>query len=186
MVSFWPWRSRHERIKDLKAPELAETATTILQKFGRNTRSARLIYRALELDPYQPQALLMMSELFRGKSIGARPKGDEIFAGIIIEYAVGFKSPISLENKRFFDKAREEILKSWGFVKPVGNEFDVDHLGYMAYINELMGQVGSVNNGFQTARRKLGIQAGIIHPATGKPTRVYKEWLSSNASTPQH
>ena len=76
MVSLWPWRSQHKRIQDLTASELSSAALSILHQLGKNTRSLRLIYRALELDPYYPQALLLMSELYRGKIKGVRPQGD--------------------------------------------------------------------------------------------------------------
>jgi hypothetical protein len=167
---------------DLKAPELAEAATTTLQKLGRNALSARLIYRSLELDPYQSQALLMLSEFYRGKT---RPVGDEIFAGIIIEYAIDPKSSLSTEQKRLFDKARIEIMNLWGFVTPRAGEFDIDFLGYMSFISELAGRVGSVSNGFRTALAKLGVHAGILDPAKGGATSTYKDWLRSDAAALQ-
>jgi hypothetical protein len=182
----WPWQSSGHRIKDLKAPDLAEAATIVLQKLGRNALSGRLIYRALELDAHQPQALLMLSEFYRGKSKAQRPTGDEIFSGIVIEYAVDAKSPLSVEQRRLFDKARIEVMKLWGFVTPRGAEFDIDYLGYMTYINELTGQVGSVLKGYQTALTKLGAYAGIFDLAKGRLTPTYGKWLHCDAATLAH
>lgn len=181
-MSIWPWKSGGHRIKDLKAPELAEAARAMLQKLGRNALSSRLIYRALDLDPYQPQALLMLSEFYRGKVLTGKPEGDEMFSGILIEYAMDPKSNLSSDQKRMLEKARIEVMNLWGFVKPRGEEFDVDYLGYMTCVNELTAQVRSMTNGFRTALAKLGVQAGILDPAKGLPTSAYQEWLRSDAA----
>lgn len=181
-MSIWPWSSGGHRIKDLKAPELAEAATVTLQRLGRNALSARLIYRALELDPYQPQALLMLSEFYRGKS---QPVGDEIFAGIIVEYAIDPKSPLSAEQKRLFDRPRIEVMNLWGFVKARAGDFDVDYLGYMSFLSELSMRVGSPANGFKIALAKLGVHAGILDAAKGAAAPAYKEWLNSDAAALQ-
>src|SRR5882672_10532215 len=157
MISFWPFRSGTGRVQDVTADQLAEASIKSLQKTGRNLVSLRLLYRALEKDPHQPKALLIMSELFRSQKKGARPTGDEIFSGLIIEYAVDGKSPLSADNKRLFDKARLDIMTQWGFVTARGEETDVDHLGYMAYINELMSSIHTVANGFKMALAKLGV-----------------------------
>jgi len=183
MVSLWPFGSRPARILDIKAPQLADAALTSIQTSGRTNYALRLIYRTLELDPFHPHALLVLSELFRGKAKSTRPIGDEIFAGIIIEYAMGQKSTVSVEQKRHFDKARAELMVQWGFTTKQGGEVDIDHLGYMSYINELMGKVHSVTNGFKTAHTKLGVRAGVIDPDKDTPNRAYQEWLHSDAST---
>ena len=93
------------------------------------------------------------------------------------------KNPLSVEYRRMFDKVRLEIMSQWGFVKTRGTEMDVDHLGYMTFINGLMGQVKSVSNGFKLALNKLGMQAGAIDAAKGVPTRAYQEWLHADASS---
>jgi len=183
MISFWPFRSGTARVQDVSADQLAEASIKSLQKTGRNHVSLRLLYRALEKDPYQPKALLIMSELYRSQKKGSRPSGDEIFSGIIIEYAMDGKSPIAADNKRLFDKARLDIMTQWGFVTSRGAETDVDHLGYMTYINELMSGIHSVANGFKIALTKLGVQVGALDLAKGHPTRAYQDWLHSDAST---
>jgi hypothetical protein len=183
MVSFWPFGSRVAQIRDIKAPQLAASVLLSLQKTGRSAYALRILYRTLELDPYNPHALLVLSELYRSKTKGVRPTGDEIFAGIILEYGMDRKSTVPAEMKPLFDKARVEIMSQWGFVTSRGGEAEVDHLGYMAYINELMGKVHSVANGFKIAHTKVGIQAGALDPAKGTPTKSYEEWLHAEAST---
>src|SRR5262249_27519439 len=85
MVSFWPFKSSGKgRIQDLQAPRVAEAALKSFQKAGRSSLSLRLLYRTLELDPFNAQGLLILSELYRGRQKGVRPSGDEIFAGIIL------------------------------------------------------------------------------------------------------
>jgi hypothetical protein len=183
VIPLWPFHTGGGRIKDLKAPQVAQATMTALQKGGRTPYSLRLLYRTLEVDPFHPEALLILSELYRGKSKTGPPTGDEIFSGIIIEYAMDRKHPLSPEHRRIFDKARLEIMTEWGFARPRASEMDVDHLGYMAFINGTMGKVKSVANGFKLALNKVGVQAGIIDPAKGVPNRAYQEWLSSDAST---
>jgi hypothetical protein len=168
-------------MEDLKAPQLAEAAVKSIETSGRTAYALRFIYRVLELDPFQPQALLVLSDFFRGKRTDARPIGDEIYSGIIIEYAMDRKSTITPDQKRSFDKARIEIMKQWGFVTARGGETDIDHLGYMGYINELMGKVRSVTNGFKMALSILGVQVGVLDPSNGLPTREYRLWLKSPA-----
>ena len=82
MISLWPFHTRGGRIQDVKAPQMAQAAMTALQKSGRNTSSLRLLYRTLEMDPFHPQALLILSELYRGTSKNGPPTGDEILSGI--------------------------------------------------------------------------------------------------------
>ncbi len=153
------------------------------QKLGRSSLSFRLLYRTLELDPFNTHALLVLSELHRGKKKGERPTGDEIFAGIIIEYAMDPKSTVPALERRHFDKARLDVMALWGFVTPRGTEFDTDHLGYMNYINEQMSKVHSVANGFRIAMAKMGVQAGILDPSKGALTKTYLDWLRADAST---
>ena len=154
-----------------------------LQTLGRNHTAFRLLYRTLELDPFHPTSLLILSELYRGHKKGARPTGDEILSGIIIEYAMDPKTAMPAQQRPRFEKARLEVMALWGFVTPRGGETDVDHLGYMTYINELMGKVRSVANGFKIALTKLGVQAGALDPAKGSLTSTYQEWLRSDAKT---
>ena len=167
----------------MHAAQMAEAALKSLQNSGRTPLSLRLVYRTLELDPFNAQGLLILSELYRSRKKGVRPIGDEILAGIVIEYAMGPKSTVPADKKRLFDKERLDIMTSWGFITPRGTEFDVDHLGYMTYINDLMVQVHSVSNGFRVAMVKLGVQAGILDPAKGVLTRSYQEWLKSADTT---
>jgi hypothetical protein len=183
MISLWPFRKEGGRIQDVKAPQMAEATMKSLQKLGRNNIALRMLYRTLELDPCHPNGLLVLSELFRGKEKGVRPKGDEIFSGIIIEYAMDPKTLMPADQKPRFEKARLEVMTLWGYVTPRGGETDVDHLGYMTHINELMGQVRSVANGFKMALAKLGVQAGAYDPVKGAPTHTYQEWLHSDTST---
>jgi hypothetical protein len=182
MVSLWPFGSRVARIQDIKAPQLAEAALKSLQKTGRTGYALRLIYRTLELDPYHPHALLVLIELYRNKAKSGRPTGDEIYAGIILEYAMDRKSTVPADLRPHFDKTRVEIMTQWGFVSSRSGEAEIDHLGYMTYINELMAKVHSVSNGFKMALTQMGIQAGIVDPVKGTPTRAYQEWLHSDAS----
>jgi hypothetical protein len=179
----WPWQSGGHRIKDLKSHELMEVATSVMQKVGRNALSVRLVYRVLELDSFQPQALLILVDYFTNKTKVGRPTGDEAYAGMIIEHAFNPKSPLTVEQKRVFDKARGEVMKAWGFVAIGGQESDSDYLGYMSFVNDLVTRMGSLSGAIKAAMTKLGVQAGILDPVKGTPNRVYQEWLNADTST---
>jgi hypothetical protein len=181
MISLWPFH-HGGRVMDLKAPQIAEAALKSFQQMGRAPASLRLLYRTLELDSYHPNALLLMIEIFHGHQKGTRPKGDEIYSGIILEYAMDAKNPLPHEKKALFDKTRLEIMTAWGFVTNRAGEAEVDHLGYMGYISDLLHTTHSVTNAFGEARKKLGIQAGVVDRDKGTPTHSYQQWLHSDAS----
>jgi hypothetical protein len=168
---------------DVPASKMSQAALKALKAQGRAPNALRPLYRTLEVEPNNPQGLLVLSELFRGRPNGNRPSGEDIYSGIIIEYAMDPKTFLPVTYKPIFERERTVIMAAWGFASQRGTEVDLDHIGYMTYINSLMSQVGSVYKGFSAALKKLGVQAGAIESATGKHTRVYDEWLkSSNAN----
>lgn len=181
----WPFGSRTDRMMDVPASKMSQAALKALQISGREPRALRLLYRTLEIEPNNPQGLLILSELYRGQHNGTRPTGDDILSGVIIEYAMDHKTLLPATHKPAFEKARTAVMTAWGFADHRGNEVDLDHIGYMTYINDLMRQVGSVSRGFLMALTKVGIQAGAVDAATAKKTRSYEEWLKSSNSTLQ-
>lgn len=183
MVSLWPFGSRTDRMMDVPASRMVQAALKALKSQGRAPNALRLLYRTLEVEANNPQALLILSELFRGRPNGGRPSGDDIYSGIIIEYAMDPKTFLPVTYKPIFERERTVIMAAWGFATQRGTEIDLDHIGYMTYINGLMSKVGSVYKGFMSAFTKLGVQAGAIEQSTAKRTRVYEDWLkSSNAN----
>src|SRR4051812_18806067 len=53
------------RIRYVSADEAASCANRAFRRAGRNVASAQLLYRALELNSRQPEALLVLSDFFR-------------------------------------------------------------------------------------------------------------------------
>ncbi len=168
---------------DVPASQMAQAALKAIQTQGRTAEALRLLYRTLEVEANNPQGLLILSEIFRGRSTGGRPTGDDYFSGIIIEYAMDPKTFLPATHKPAFEKERTKIMTMWGFAVTRGTETELDHIAYMTYINELMSKVGSVVRGFLMARTNLGVQAGALDVTTGKHTRQYEEWLKSSNST---
>lgn len=182
-MGLWPFGTRNDRMMDVPAARMATAALKSIQASGRDPRALRYLYRTLEIEPNNAQALIILSELFRGATHGAKPTGDAIFSGIVLEYAMDPKTLLAPTHKPAFDKARTAIMTAWGFGKTRGTEVDLDHIAYMQYIHELMGTVGSVSRGFLMALTKIGVQAGCVDGATGKTTRSYDEWLRSPNNT---
>ena len=109
--------------------------------------------------------------------------GDAYVAGGKVIVEIDSVNSSKQQLSTYFDKARVEVMSLWGFITPRAGEFDMDYLGYMSFVSELAGQVGSVSTGFRTALAKLGVHAGILDLAKGSPAPAYQEWLRSDAAT---
>ncbi len=184
MVSFWPFQTRTDRVKDVAAANISQAAIKLLQKDGRTPSAMRLLYRTLELDPANPQALLMLAENFRRAQSTPKPTNDEALAGLVIEFALDPKTPLPPASKPGFEQARSSIMTAWGFAMPHGKDVELDHIGYMQHISQQLSKFGgSVQKGFLSALAMVGVKAGVIDPKNGSHTRTYEEWLNSSSST---
>jgi hypothetical protein len=191
-----PWHKEAGRhIGDLSAQELAGIATGVLQSTGRSMLAARVVYRAIEVNPYQVEAIARLSDLFRGRTIGARPEGDEALAGLVLEFGLDPESRMNKDQLVYLAAQRFDIQVLWGFAKPYADikvnlmpgspkdplKFEVQELDYLSFIMELEAHYGSPSSAFSLARVKAGIMGGFAN-AKGKPLPIYREWLQSDAS----
>ena len=95
-------------IKELNASQLARHAFNVFLFSGRHVTGAKLIYRALALDPRNAEALRCLSDLLDAE-------GTEVFSAVVLEYALDEGTGISGEGRDVLDNLRFLAIWSWGF-----------------------------------------------------------------------
>ena len=176
---------------------------------GRTVFSARLIYQALVMDPYHIEVLLRLSDYLREDAPGRIPTGHGWLAGMVIEYALIFHTPMTEEHRKILNAARLKIMWLWGFAKHPGSgkqlpmadfhskrKFDLAESDYMDFMSRLLADVGgSFQGAFQIAHTRIGMLAGLLEVRDKKmipsqtfwfardvkPTPAYEKWLNSSA-----
>jgi hypothetical protein len=167
-------------IAQLTADQLAQHAFNIFVRQGRHRLGARLIYRALELDPRNASALRCLSDLFDHK--GTKP-----FSAVALEYALHPSTAIAgdardvLDNLLFFGKW------SWGFSRHKTGQtalgpddfkdrtaFRVDERKYKDYLINVLKPAKSLGNAFRSAHVLCGLIGGVVeHHSKGDKVRIY-------------
>lgn len=183
------------------APQLARHACNVFLFWGRHQAGARLIYRALALDPHQAAALRCLSDLLD-------VEGTEVFAGVVLEYALEASTGLTDEERQELDDLRFFSKWTWGFARHQSGEphlaqeafadrsaFAVDEERYTAFLNQMLARAGSLAQGFQSALTLCGVLAGfvvhtergdqvgigeLLHPERLQLTATYDEWLRSS------
>lgn len=187
------------RIADLNADQLAHHALNIFIAQGRHVEGARVIYRALQLDPHHPGALRCLSDFLAHQ-------GTEPFAAVTLEHALSGAFPLDDDARRMLDDLRFLDIWSWGFSRHASGEanlsgeafknredFVFDGPAYAAFLNTVTEPAGSLQGAFQAAVRICGLMSGLLrHPQKDNPafddvlrsstlieTEAYPAWLAS-------
>jgi hypothetical protein len=178
------------RLRELDADALARHAWNLFLYQGRTQLGARLIYRALELEPDHPVALRSLSDFLD-------QPGTEVLAAAVLEHAMATVPSPAFEELLF--RARWW----WGFaahdsgstsLNPQDFEdrgrFTLDEPRYRAFLAD----VGPVDSASRAAWRMVGVVSGMIRhrqkgeevgladlhdPAVLEPTAEYEQWLDS-------
>jgi hypothetical protein len=189
------------RIVDLTAAQLARHAFNVFLFEGRHLVGARLIYHALLLEPYEPDALRCLSDILDND-------GTEALSAVVLEYALAPESPISAVAREELDDLRFVAKWGWSFSKhkegltAVGwehlhdrSQFIVDEEGYQALVESYASYAGSLEKAFQGAHTLSGVMGGllthkelgaksgmedIIYPERFERTPLYDDWLQSD------
>ncbi|HAF45803.1 MAG: hypothetical protein A2100_03515 [Sideroxydans sp. GWF2_59_14] len=187
-------------IEHLNASQLARHAFNVFLFSGRHQTGARLIYRALELQPHNAEALRCLSDLLDSN-------GTEVFSGVVLEYALSEEPQFSVEERQTLDDLRFLAKWSWGFSSHTsGNPhlaqdafadrsaFLVDDSRYQQFLDQILTRTGSLEGGFKAAHTLCGAMAGFLqhgelggkagvveslHPEQFQKTEVYSQWLQS-------
>jgi hypothetical protein len=185
-------------IGQLTAQQLARHAFNVFLFSGRHQTGARLIYRALELDPRDAQALRCLSDLLDAD-------GTHVFSGTVLEYALSETTGIAGDEREVLDSLRFLAKWSWGFSRHKSGEshlaqeafadrsmFIVDEERYKEFLAQLIGSAGSLQKAFESAHALCGAMAGFLlhrehggtagleeslHPERFVRTDAYSQWL---------
>lgn len=189
------------RIKDLDASPLARHAFNVFMFSGRQQQGARLIYRALEIDPHNAEALRCLSDLLDAE-------GTEVFSAVVLEYALSDAVGIQGAERKTLDDLLFLAKWSWGFSRHSSGEpylkqedfadrlaFVIDEEGYASFLQSLLEPCGSLQNGFKAAQTLCGTMAEflvheqldeeteiteIVHPERFHLTIAHAVWLESS------
>jgi hypothetical protein len=188
-------------IGQLTAQQLARHAFNVFLFSGRHRTGARLIYRALELDSGNAQALRCLSDLLDAD-------GTHVFSGVVLEYALSETAEISGDDRADLDNLRFLAKWSWGFSLHKSGEphlaqeafadrssFVVDEERYKDFLAQLIGPAGSLQKGYKAAHTLCGAMAGFllhregggnagleesVHPERFVRTDEYSQWLQGS------
>jgi hypothetical protein len=191
------------QIRELSAAQLARHATNVFLFAGRHRTGARLIFRALELEPYQPQALRGLSDLLDRE-------GTEQLSAAVLEYALAQGSPISADEKKELDDLLFLAKWTWKFSRheegATGiawedladrSKFIVDDQRYDEFLGQIVTEAGSIESAFRSAHTLIGVMGGllehrelgsnapldeVLHPEKFRVTTEYEEWLLSDTA----
>ncbi len=164
------------RIADLSADQLAHHALNIFIAQGRHVEGARVIYRALQLDPHHPGALRCLSDFLAHE-------GTEPFAAATLEHALSGAVPLADDARRMLDDLRFLDIWSWGFSRHVSGEAHLivfDGPAYAAFLNTVTEPAGSLQGAFQAAVRICGLMSGLLRHAE-KDNPAFDDVLGSSA-----
>ncbi len=185
---------------ELNAAQLANHALNIFIAEGRHIEGARVIYRALQLDPHQPDALRSLSD-FHANS------GTEAFSAATMEYTLSGAIELDPEERQKLEALHFLDIWTWGFARHNSGEaqlgaeafknrgdFEVDHAAYAAFLGTIVEPAGSLQAAFEAAHRLSGLMAGFLqHGGKDDPdlddvlrgegfveTAEYPHWLQSS------
>lgn len=189
-------------IANLNASQLARHAFNVFLFCGRHQTGACLIYRSLELEPQNPEALRCLSDLLDSN-------GTEAFSAVVLEYALREVPHLSDETRKTLDNLLFLAKWSWGFSRHNSGDphlaqdafadrsaFSVDDSGYREFIGQIIDRTGSLTGGFRAAHALCGVMARFLqHCEPGKDagveellnperflkTEAYDPWLRSSA-----
>ena len=188
-------------IEQLNAAQLGRHAFNVFLFLGRHRTGARLIYRALELDPHNAEALRCLSDLLDAE-------GTEVFSGVVLEYALAESTGLSQKECETLDDLRFLAKWSWGFSRHKSGEphlsqeafsdrsqFVVDEERYKEFLAQVVEPAGSLTRAFESAHTLCGAMAGFLvhdgaagkagieeslHPERFEKTTAYEEWCRTS------
>ena len=187
-----------QTIGQLNAEQLAHHASNVFLLHGRNQTGAKLIYRALELDPCNAVAIRCLSDFFD-------TKGMEIFSAVVLEHALTNCTKINKEDRKELDHLRFFAKWTWAFSRHKSGETDlgyeafadqsefvVDEKRYKEFLDQIIDRTGSLENAFKSAHTLCGVSAELltpekpdiritdcIRPEQCERAKEYDDWLQS-------
>jgi hypothetical protein len=199
-----PWQRKFRLIRDLNAPELMRHAQDVFSYAGWTQTTIRLLYRAIELDPYNTPAIQMVIGFFGSGVLGLSREDGLAYSAAVLEYALGARSPIQGESRTLLLGMRVTLMARQGFVRYHGEivnevqpgdqkDYEIDEPGYVAYLAGPIQRCGGKIPLFKLVHAILGLHSGLlvshqpkgeafvrIHPEHCAYSQEYKRWLLSD------
>jgi hypothetical protein len=179
------------RISDLNSAQLARHAFNVfLFAGGRHATGGKLIYRALQLDPRNAEAIRCLSDFMFGD-------GTEVFSAVALEYGLSEQLNLTTAERKVLDDLLFISKWTWKFAKhKSGNPtlrqedfadrsaFEVDEVRYQEFLKPLLDSAGSIEKAFNAAHTLSGILVGfLVHQDPSKKIGVEESLFPERFNT---
>jgi hypothetical protein len=182
----------------LGATELVYRAAALFVRDGEHGEPLRLLYRALELDPYHVQAHAILSSVLA--DIGRPAAG-----AAVLEWTLDDDRPLFGAEREFLARERMRFGACVGFTRPwsggaglVGDpdlllEASFDEVEYLAFFEDVVRAAGSLDGAYRAALTLTGFTGGLLEHESGAdsvaddelahserfaPSEAYSQWLA--------
>lgn len=162
---------------------------------GSSRTTARLLYRALSIEPTHVKSLTCLVQWIMES--GQQQNLRAMLAAPIIAYLSQPNVEISSEDKEYFTTVRTLCLHQWGFSqhKTHGNSarmgdysnpslFDIDEDRFAQFVSQTVEQAGSIETAMAAARTIAGRSGNALIKEGEKndfqPSPEYQSWLESS------
>jgi hypothetical protein len=173
------------QICELTPAELAHYGGLVFATEGLTATAERLIYRALALHSYEPNALASLGHMLRER--GAREQ-----CAAVLEYGLADTSPLGPDDRERLEALRAFAQRSWGLTAPRDVPSEADE--YTALVSGFVDRAGSLANAFRAALLMVGNESGLLdyteaservpadeyfHPNRFGRSALYRDWLAA-------
>ena len=174
------------QIYELTPAELAHYGGLVFAAEGLTATAERLIYRALALHSYEPNALASLGHMLRER--GAREQ-----CAAVIEYGLADTSPLGPDDRERLEALRAFAQRSWGLTGPPPAPNEADE--YTALVSGFVDRAGSLAKAFGAALLMMGNESGLLdytgasdripadeyfHPDRFGRSALYSDWLAAS------
>ena len=142
---------------------------------GRTRWTAALVYRAIELEPWDATARGTLSGFLDDGGLDVFPSGFKMLSAIVLERALADDSPITEADRRKLDHARFVSMWAWGFAHHQSGEkelspsafrhrpsFSIEGERYRSWWAQVIVAAGSPDEAFRVAVDATGVLAGFL------------------------
>lgn len=191
------------KISDLDVDQLANYAMNAFMVEGSSQTTARLLYRALTIEPRHANTLIYLVQFIMesGQALALRAT----LAAPVLAYLAQPDVSISLDDREYFRTIRTLCLHQWGFSRHKTDKtsakmgdfakpdlFDIDEDGFAQFVLETIEPVGSIENALAVAHTIVGVAGKalkqeelnkafdneeFLHPERLISTIEYQMWL---------
>ena len=163
------------RVRDLSADEAGTVASALYKRAGRNLLSARLIFRALELNSWQPNALLSLADFLRAGTRDENPSDTYMLSMVAVERArtaEGVPQPLKEEidaaHLRLLWEMKYAVYRKDPLALPTdfrdASQFQIDELGFKTMFSTQVQRMGTHTTAFRIVHAWIGQRGELLRP----------------------